>query len=75
MARNEVVAVKFVTVYAVLKKLMYVPAVAKLSKERSQPMIVPVCPLNVRVVLFVPAHTGKGVETVPATVGAVVVIK
>jgi hypothetical protein len=44
-----------------------VPAVAKLSVELSQPVILPVCPLNVRFVVFVPVQTADEPEIVPPT--------
>lgn len=44
-----------------------VPAVAKLSKEDSQRIIVPVYPLNVKVVLLTPVHTVKPPAIVPPT--------
>jgi hypothetical protein len=44
-----------------------VPAVAKLSVELSQPVILPVWPLNVKPVEFVPVQTDALPETVPPT--------
>jgi len=67
IALYEVVAVKFVAVNVVVVLAIAVPAVAKLFKEDSQPLIVPVYPLNVNVVEFVPEHTVVPPEIVPPT--------
>jgi uncharacterized membrane protein len=56
-ALYEVVEVKLVAVNVVVVLAMFVPAVAKLFKEDSQRVILPVCPLKVNTVEFVPVHT------------------
>ncbi len=50
-------AVKSVAVSVLLVLAMLVPAVAKLSKDDSHRVIVPVIPLKVNVVEFVPVQT------------------
>jgi hypothetical protein len=56
-ALYEVVAVKLVAVKVVDVLAIGVPAVAKLFNVDSQRVIVPVCPLKVNTVLFVPEQT------------------
>ena len=50
-------AVKLVAVNVVVVLAMADPAVAKLSVELSHLTMLPVCPLKVNVVLFVPVQT------------------
>ena len=57
-------AVKLVAVKVVVVFAMVVPAVAKLSIEDSHLTTLPVCPLKVKVVEFVPVQT----EALPAIV-------
>ena len=61
------VAVKLVAVNVVVVLSILVPAVAKLSKEDSQLVILPVCPLNVNVVELVPVQTDALPSIVPPT--------
>ena len=51
-----------------------VPAVEKLSKELSQPITFPVCPLKVIVAPFDPEQTVAGEVMAPPTEGGVTVI-
>ena len=47
--------------------IILVPAVAKLSNEDSQRVMDPVCPLNIKVVEFVPVQTVELPATNPPT--------
>jgi hypothetical protein len=51
-----------------------VPAVAKLSKDDSQPVTLPVSPVKFRVPPFVPEQTVAEALTVPPTLTGVTVI-
>ena len=61
------VAVKLVAVNVVVVFVILVPAVAKLSKEDSQRVTLPVCPLKVNTVEFVPVQTVALPAIVPPT--------
>ena len=69
MATVKLVAVKVVVVLAIV-----VPAVLKLSNDDSQRVIVPVCPLNVKPLEFVPVQTAPLPATDPPTDAGVTVI-
>ena len=60
-------AVKSVAVNVVVVLAIAVPGVAKLSKDDSHRVIVPVLPLKVNLVEFVPAHTVVLPEMDPPT--------
>jgi hypothetical protein len=51
-----------------------VPAVAKLSKEDSQPVTLPVWPVKLRVAPFDPVQTEAATLTVPPTLTGVTVM-
>jgi hypothetical protein len=61
------VADKLVAVNVEVVLVMAVPAVAKLSVDDSQRVTVPVIPLKVKVLLFVPVHTVVLPEMDPPT--------
>ena len=61
------VAVKLVAVNVVVVFAILVPAVAKLSKEDSQRVTLPVCPLKVNTVELVPVQTVALPAIVPPT--------
>jgi hypothetical protein len=67
------VAVKLVAVNVVVVLAIVVPAVPKLSNELSQRIILPVCPLKVKMVLLVPEQTVVLEATEPPTVAGVTV--
>ena len=72
-ARYEVVAIKFVAVKVVLVFAITFPGVAKLSSDDSHLTTVPVCPDNVKTVLFVPEQTVVPPKTAPPTVAKSVI--
>jgi hypothetical protein len=53
---------------------MGIPAVAKLSSDDSQPVTLPVSPVKLRVLPFVPEQTVAEALTVPPTLTGVTVI-
>ena len=61
------VAITFVAVNVVVVLAILVPAVAKLSNEDSQRVILPVCPLKVNVVELMPVQTVALPAMVPPT--------